>query len=81
MDGCLCCLHMTTMAVEFRADVNAKNRKLRAKASTGGGDGKFIAASAHHGCYCSLNNCRGHQGGYGCFECVGKAEYGEVPVD
>ena len=28
-----------------------------------------------------LNNCHRHQGGYGCFECVRKAEDGEVPVD
>jgi hypothetical protein len=81
MNGCPCCLHMSTMAVESQMDVNAKNRELRAKASAGGGDGKFSAASALHGCYCSLNNCRGHQGGYGCFECVRKAEDGEVPVD
>ena len=80
-DGCPCCLHMWTMAVESQADVNAKNQELRAKASAGGGDGKFIAASAHHGCYCSLNNCRGHQGEYGCFECVRKAEDGKVSVD
>ena len=64
MDGFPYCLHILTIAVESQADVNAKNCKLRAKASAGGGDGKFIAASAHQGCYCSLNNCRGHQGGY-----------------
>jgi len=82
MNGCPCCLHISTMAVESQTDVKAKNRELRAKASAGGGDGKFSAASAYlHGCYCSLNNCRGHQGGYGCFECVRKAEDGEVPVD
>jgi hypothetical protein len=81
MDGCPCCLHMTTMAVKSQVDVNAKNHELCAKASTGGGDGKFIAASAHHGCYCLMNNCRGHQGGYGCFECVRKAEDGKVPAD
>jgi hypothetical protein len=69
------------MAVESQVDVNAKNRELRAKASAGGGDGKFIAASAHHGYYCSLNNSRGHQEEYGCFECVRKAEDGEVSVD
>jgi len=81
MNGCPCCLHMPTMAVESQTDFNAKNRELRAKASAGGGDGKFSVALALHGCYCSLNNCRGHQGGYGCFECVRKAEDGEVPVD
>jgi hypothetical protein len=80
-DGCPCCLHMSTMAIESQSDVNAKNRELRAKTSAGGGDGKFVAASALHGCYCSLNNCRGHQGGYGCFECIRKAENGKVLVD
>jgi hypothetical protein len=80
-DGCPCCLHMLTMAVESQADVNAKNRELRAKALAGGGDGKFITESALHGCYCLLNNSRGHQGGYSYFECVRKAENGEVPVD
>ena len=82
MNGCPCCLHMSTMAVESQTDVNAKNRELRAKASAGGGDGKFSVALALHGCYCLLNNCRRHKGGYGCFECVRKAdEDGEVPVD
>jgi hypothetical protein len=64
---------MTTMAVDSQVDANAKNRKLCAKASTGGGDGKFIAASAHHGCYCLLNNCHRHQRGCICFEFVRKA--------
>ena len=72
MDGCPCCLQMTTMAVESQADVNAKNCELCAKALTGGGDGKFIAASAHHGCYCLLSNCRGHQRGYGCLSLLGR---------
>ena len=84
MNGCPCRPHISTMAVESQTDVKAKNRELRAKASAGGGDhGKFSAASAPHGCYCSPNNCRGHRGGYGCcFECVRKAdEDGEVPVD
>ncbi len=80
-DGCPCCLHMPTMAAESQADVNAKNCELRAKALAGGGDGKFIAASALHGCYCSLSNCHRHQAGYGCFECIRKAENGKVPVD
>jgi hypothetical protein len=69
------------MAVKLQADVNANNRKLRTKASAGGGDGKFIAISALHGCYCLLDNCRGHQGGYGCFVCVRKAADGETPVE
>ena len=60
MDGCPCCLHTTAMAVKSQADVNAKNRELRAKASTGGGDDKFIAASAHHGCYRVLVFCNGN---------------------
>jgi hypothetical protein len=62
VDGCRCCLHVSTMAIKFQADVNAKNCELRAKASAGGGDGKFVAASALYGCYCSLNNCCRHQG-------------------
>jgi hypothetical protein len=72
---------MSTMAVESQTDVNVKNCKLHAKASAGGGDGKFSVASALQGCYCLLNICCGHQGGYSCFECVRKAEDGEVPVD
>ena len=51
-DGCPCCQHTATMAVESNADVSAKNRELRTKASANGGDGKFTAASALHGCYC-----------------------------
>jgi hypothetical protein len=69
------------MAVESQSDVNAKNRELRKKASADGGDGKFTAVSAKHGCYCSLNNCRGHEKGYGCYECLRKAADGEKPVD
>jgi hypothetical protein len=80
-DGCPLCLHLSTMAVESQADVNAKNRELRRKASADGGDGKFMAVSAKHGCYCSLNNCRGHEKGYGCYECLRKAADGEKPVD
>ncbi len=51
------------------------------KELAGSGDGKFIAASAFHGCYCSLNNCCGHERGYVCFECVRKAADGEALVD
>jgi hypothetical protein len=54
-DGCPCCLHVSTMAVESQADVNAKKHELRTKALAGGGDGKFVAISALHGCYCLLN--------------------------
>ena len=63
-NGCPCCQHTSTMAVESNADVNAKNRELRTKASANGGDGKFTAASALHGCYCYFNNCRGHRAGF-----------------
>jgi hypothetical protein len=80
-DGCPCCLHVSTMAVKLQADVNAKNGKLRTKTSAGGGDGKFVAISALHGCYFLLNNCRGHQGGYGCFDSVRKAADGKTPVE
>jgi hypothetical protein len=69
------------MDVESQADVNAKICKLRTKALAGGGDGKFVAISALHGCYCLLNNCRGHQRGYGCFDCVRKAADGKTPVE
>jgi hypothetical protein len=80
-DGCPCCLHVSMMAVKLQADVNSKNCKLRTKASAGGGDGKFVAISALHSCYCLLNNCRGHQGGYGCFDCIRKAVDGKTPVE
>jgi hypothetical protein len=69
------------MAVELQADVNAKNHKLRVKASAEEGNGKFVAVSALHGCYCLLNNCRSHQGGYGCFDCIRKAADGKTPVE
>ena len=69
------------MAVESNADVNAKNRELRIKASANGGDGKFTAASALHGCYCYSNNCRGHRAGFGCSECMRKYSDGETPTD
>jgi hypothetical protein len=72
-DSCHCCQHSLTMAVESQAGINTKNRELRTKASTNGGNGKFEAVSALHGCYCYLNNCHGHQGGYGCTECMRKA--------
>jgi hypothetical protein len=81
VDGCPCCLHVSTMVVKLQVDVNAKNLKLHTKALAGGGDGKFVTISALHGCYCSLNNCRGHERGYGCFECVRKAADGEASVD
>jgi hypothetical protein len=80
-DGCSCCLHMSMMAVKSQADVNAKNRKLCPKALAGGGDGKFITILALHRCYCSLNNCCRHQGGYGCFDCVRKADDGKTPME
>ena len=68
------------MPIKSHSDVNAENRELRTKASAGGGDGKVITASALHGCYCSLNNCRGHERGYGCFGCIKKAVEGEALV-
>ena len=81
-NGCPCCQHTSTMAVESNADVNAKNRELRTKASANGGDGKFTAASASHGCYCYSNNCRGHRAGFGCSECMRKySDDGETPID
>jgi hypothetical protein len=80
-DGCPCCQHTATMAVESHAGVNAKNRELRTKASANGGVGKFTAASALHGCYCYSNNCRGHQAGYGCTECERKYADGERPIN
>jgi hypothetical protein len=70
------------MAVKSNADVNAKNRELRTKASANGGDGgKLTAASALHGCYCYSNNCRGHRVGFGCSECTRKYSDGETPTD
>jgi len=80
-DACPCCLHSMTMPVESRVEVNAKNRELRTKASENGGDGKFKAISALHGCYCYHNNCRGHEQGYGCTECKRKAADGETLID
>ena len=67
-DSCPCCQHSLRMAVESQsqAGVNAKNSELQTKASAGGGDSKFKALLALHGCYCCSNNCRGDQGGYGC---------------
>jgi hypothetical protein len=75
------CITVLTLALELQVDVNAKNHKLHAKVLSGGGNCKFIAASALHGCYCLLNNCHGHQGGYGCFECIRKAANDETPVN
>jgi hypothetical protein len=69
------------MAVESHADVNAKKCELRTKASANGGDGKFTAALALHGCYCYSNNCRGHQAGYGCTECKRKYADGKHLID
>jgi hypothetical protein len=80
-DGCPCCQHTTTMAVELHANVNAKNRELCTKASANGGNGKFTAALALHGCYCYSNNCCGHQAGYGCTECKRKYADGERPIN
>jgi hypothetical protein len=80
-DSCPCCQHSLTMAVESQAGVNAKNRELQTKASADGGDGKFKAVSALHGCYCYSNNCCGHRGGYGCTECMRKAADGKTAVD
>ncbi len=80
-DSCPCCQHTLMMSVESQAGVNAKNRELQTKASADGGDGKFKAISALHRCYCYSNNCRGHQGGYGCTECMRKAADGETAVD
>jgi hypothetical protein len=45
-DGCPCCQHTATMAVESNADVNAKNCELRTNASANGGDGKVTAVWA-----------------------------------
>ncbi len=81
LDGCPLCLHLSTIVVESQSDVNTKNRELRNKASADGGDGKFTAVLALHGCYCSLNNCHGHKHGYGCYECLRKAADGERPID
>ncbi len=81
VDGCPCCLHVSTMAVKLQADVNTKNCKLHAKALAGGGDGKFIAISALYSCCCLLNNFRSHQGGYGCFDSIRKAADGKTPVE
>jgi hypothetical protein len=80
-DGCPCCQHTATMAVESHANVNAKNRELRTKASANGGNGKFTAASALHGCYCYSNNCRGHQAECGCTECERKYADGERAIN
>jgi hypothetical protein len=81
MDWCPCCLHVSMMAVKLQADVNAKNCKLYTKALAGGGDVKFIAISALHGCHCLLSNCRGHWGGYGCFDCLRKVADGKTSVE
>ncbi len=81
VSGCPCCQHTSTMTVESNADVNAKNRELRTKAPANGGDGKFMATSALHGCYCYFNNFRGHRVGFGCSECTRKNADGETPID
>jgi hypothetical protein len=81
VSGCPCCQHTSTMTVESNADVNAKNRELRTKAPANGGDGKFMATSALHGCYCYFNNCRGHVAGFDCSKCMRKHADGETPID
>jgi hypothetical protein len=70
VDGCPCCFHVSIMAVKLQVEVNTKISKIRAKLSAGGGDGKLVIVSAIHGCYCLLNNCRNHWGGYDCLVCI-----------
>ncbi len=72
---------MLTIAIKSQADVNAKNCKLCTKALARGGDGKFIAISTLHGCYCLLNSCHGHQGEYGCFDCIRRVADGKTLVE
>jgi hypothetical protein len=69
------------MTVESNANVNAKNRELRTKASANGGNGKFTAALALHGFYCYFNNCCGHRAGFSCSECMRKNANGETPIN
>jgi hypothetical protein len=60
------------MSFESLGDVNTKNREQRTKASANGGDGKFTAVSANHGCYAYFHNCHSHIDGFGCNECERK---------
>jgi hypothetical protein len=76
--ACPCCRHSFTMPVESLTDVNAKNREQRTKASANGGDGKFNAVSATHGCYAYFHNCRSHVAGFGWDECERKVSNGVV---
>jgi hypothetical protein len=76
--ACPCCRHSFTIPVEFLADVNAKNCKQRTKASANGGDEKFTAVSANHGCYVYFHNCCGHIAGFGCDKCEKKVANGVV---
>ena len=69
------------MTAESNTDVNAKHNVLRTKASANGGDGKFMTASALHGCDCYFNNCRGHRAGFGCSKCMRKYANGETLID
>jgi hypothetical protein len=70
--ACPCCGHSLTMPVKLQAKMNAKNHKQRTKASANGGDEKFNAVSAIHGCYAYFHNCCGHVAGFGCKECERK---------
>ncbi len=76
--ACLCCGHSFTMPVELQANMNAKNCKQCTKASANGGDRKFNAVSANHGCYGYLHNCRNHVAGFGCDKCERKVVNGVV---
>jgi hypothetical protein len=76
--ACPCCGHSFTMPVELLANVNAKNREQRTKVSANGGDRKFNAVSATHGCYAYFHNCHGHVSGFGCNECERKVADGVV---
>jgi hypothetical protein len=57
------------MPIELQADMNTKNFEQRAKASANGGDGKFNAVSATHGCYAYFYSCHGNVAGFGCGKC------------
>ena len=78
-NNCPVCLCGSTMVVESDAAVNAANAAGRRAASANGGDGRFVARSAKHGCFCFANDCHGAPDGKGCWRCEELTAGGAVP--